>query len=212
MKNVLLTMVSDFRFYQISQTATVNDLLKESFRKSIHICASFVPILAVMNYNVTLLALLSVITFYSFCEYQRLIGSSIPVVSKITAYASRSRDEGRFVLGPVTLGLGVLLTLVIFPISSARIGILALAFGDGIASLAGKIFGKIKIPFTQGKSVAGSLACFSAVFLAVLTVTHDPLRSLEVAAFTTVIEMIPVKDYDNLLIPLCVSAFVWLLP
>lgn len=212
MKNDILSFVSDVRYKQISQTSTVNDLLKESFRKTIHICASIVPILAVLNYHLTLIALASVIAFYSFCEYQRLIGGSIPYISKITTYAARSRDEGRFVLGPVTLGLGVLLALVVFPIDSARIGIVALSFGDGIASLAGKIFGRVKIPFTQGKTLAGSLACFIAVYIAMFLITYNPLRAFEIALFTTVLELIPIRDFDNLLIPLLVSGLVWLLP
>jgi len=210
--NTFIGYITDFRYRKISQTATVNDLLKEFFRKTIHICASIVPVLALLNYTWTLVALISVVCFYSFCEYQRLIGGNIPYISKITAYAARSRDQGHFVLGPVTLGLGILFTLIIFPINSARIGILALAFGDGIASLAGKLFGKTKIPFTQGKSFAGSFACFIAVFTAIFILTHDPIRAVEVAAFTTFIEAIPVKDYDNLMIPLLVSGFVWLLP
>ncbi len=212
MKNDIVAFVMDVRYRRISQNATVNDLLKESFRKSIHFCASVVPLLAVINYTWTLIALISMVLFYIFCEYKRLSGSTIPVISKITSYASRSRDEGGFVLGPVTMALGILLTLIVFPIGAARIGILALAFGDGIASLAGKIFGTLKIPFTRGKTLAGSSACFTAVFIATLVVTHDPLKALGVAIFTTIIELAPIQDFDNFIIPLLVSGFVWLLP
>lgn len=208
----LLGFIADIRYRKISHTATVNDLLKEFFRKTIHICASLVPVLAAWNYKLTLVSLSFVVCFYSLCEYLRLTGKSIPVISSITAYASRRRDEGKFVLGPVTMGLGVLLTLVIFPPETASIGIFALAFGDGIASLAGKLFGNIQIPHTKGKTLAGSFSCFIAVFLSTQLVTGDPLRSLAVGFFTTCLEAIPLKEYDNLLIPVLVSGFVTLLP
>ncbi len=212
MKRALIGFFSDVRYRKISHSSTVNDLLKEFFRKTIHICASLVPILADWHYQWTLMALTFIVCFYSFCEYRRLSGHPIPVISTITAYAARTRDEGRFVLGPVTMGLGVLSALILFPPEAARIGIFALAFGDGIASLAGKIFGKTRIPFTKGKTAEGSTACFFAVFFSTVLITHKPLQALEVALLAAVIEVFPIQDYDNLLIPLAIGGFVFLLP
>jgi phytol kinase len=212
MKVSLLGFIADFRYRKISQRATVEDFLKEIFRKTIHISSSFVPAFALRNYYGTLIALSFIVCFYTFSEYWRLSGRSIPVISVITAYAARRRDEGGFVLGPVTMGVGIVLTLLLFPPETARIGIFALAFGDGIASLAGKLYGKIKIPFTDGKTLAGSSACFIAVYLSTLTVTRDLLKSLAIALVAVFLEVIPVKDYDNLFIPVLVSGFVCLLP
>lgn len=212
MKGVLMGFLTDFRYRKISHNSTVNDLLKEFFRKSIHICSSFVPFFAWLNYTWTVMVLSTVICLYIFCEYRRLSGSPIPVVSRITAYAARKRDEGRFVLGPVTLSLGILFALLVFPLDCATIGIFALAFGDGIASLAGKIYGRVKIPLMGGKTIEGSGACFLAVLIATFAVTGDIPLSLAVALLAVLIEMLPLKDYDNLLIPLLISGFVWILP
>jgi dolichol kinase len=211
-RSSVIGFVADLRYRKVSQTATVNDLLKEIFRKTIHLCASLVPFFAFRNYRWTLVILSFIIIVYTVCELLRRFGHPVPVVSCVTAYASRRRDEGGFVLGPVTLALGVLLTLLFFPPEPARIGIYALAFGDGIASLAGKIFGRIRIPLTGGKTVAGSVACFFAVFVSTVLLTRNPLLSLEVALLCVVLEAIPVKDYDNLFIPLIISAFVCSLP
>ena len=204
--------ISDFRYRKISQTATVNDLLKEFFRKSIHLCASFVPLFATWNFRWTVIALSAVICVYIWCEYRRLAGNSIPFISKITAYAARRRDEGRFVLGPVTMAFGVLFTLILFPGTAAQIGICALAFGDGIASLAGKLFGRIRIPHTNGKSLEGSGACFIAVYVSTIIISGNPLIAFIIALFAMLIEVIPIKDYDNLLIPVCIAALYCLLP
>jgi dolichol kinase len=202
--------IADFRYRKISQTATVNDLLKETFRKSIHLCSAIVPTLAAWNYNLTVLALSGVICIYVFCEYRRLTGDPICFISGITAYAARKRDEGRFVLGPVTMALGVLFSLLLFEPTAARIAIYALAFGDGIASLAGKLFGRVKLPYAQGKTLEGSGSCFVAVYLSTFLVSYNPLLAFEVALLAMIVEVLPLKDYDNLLIPLLIGGFLTL--
>jgi len=199
--------VADFRYRRISQTATVNDFLKELFRKGIHFCSALVPLFAAWRYSWTILALSSVISLYIICEYRRLGGNAVPFISRVTAYAARRRDDGLFVLGPVTMGLGVLFSLLIFPQEFARYGIYALAFGDGIASLAGKVYGRNLIPHARGKTVEGSSACFTAVFISIFMISWNPLVSFAVALLAMAIEILPLKDYDNLVIPLAISAF-----
>ncbi len=201
-------LIANVRYRRISQSATVDDLVREIFRKSIHLCAALVPLIARFNLDATVIALSAVICAYSFCEYRRLAGKAIPLISGITAFASRKRDAGRFVLGPVTMALGVLFALVLFPPLAARSGIFALAFGDGIASLAGKLFGRKRIPYTGGKTVEGSLACFAAVTISTFTVLFDPVKSLAVGFLAMLIEVLPLKDYDNLLIPIAIGALV----
>jgi len=202
-----MSFIANFRYRRISQTATVNDLLKETFRKGIHFCAAAVPSFSALNYSWTVFALSSVISVYIFCEYRRLGGNSVPVVSFVTSYAARRRDNGRFVLGPVTMGLGVLFSLLLFPHEAARYGIFALAFGDGIASLAGKMFGKTLIPHAQGKTLEGSAACFVAVFVAILFASRNPVEAFAVALLAMAIELLPLKDYDNLVIPVVIGVF-----
>ena len=103
--------------------------------------------------------------FMATAEILRLNGKEVFLISAVTEAAARKRDENKFVLGPVTLVLGIILSAILWEKLPAAIGIYALAFGDGLASLAGKLFGRIQIPFTEGKTVAGSLTCFSAIFI-----------------------------------------------
>jgi dolichol kinase len=184
------------------------EIRTEIVRKSIHIVIGIVPTLASLNRGATLALLAGGIVFYAYCELLRLDGYEIPVISRVTAAAARRRDAGRFVLGPVTLGLGAMLALILYPEPAASLAIYALAFGDGISSLAGRLFGSIRIPFTGGKSLEGSVACFGAVLLASWSATRRPLMSLAVAAFATLVEAVPSKDLDNLLLPVAVGAFV----
>jgi dolichol kinase len=141
-------------------------------------------------------------------EYLRLSGVKVPIISSIVSVASRQRDIGRFVMGPVTLGLGALLALLLYPSNAAAIAIYALAFGDGIASLAGKFIGKWRPAFLSGKSVEGSLACFTVVLASAYAVCGNIRIACTAALTAMVVEALPMEDYDNILIPVTVGLAV----
>lgn len=147
------------------------------------------------------------IVCYSICEALRLKGINVPLISQITALAARKRDADMFVLGPVTLALGVMLCAYFFHNAPVPMtcGIFALSFGDGLASLAGKTFGRLEIPFTTGKTVAGSLTCFVSIYLSSFLVCQNASASLVCAVSGMIIEMLPLKDFDNIIIPVLVS-------
>jgi len=147
------------------------------------------------------------VLFYSACEGLRIQGYHVPIVSRVTSLAARQRDGDRFVLGPVTLGLGALLALLLYPNPAASIAIFALAFGDGLSSLVGKTFGSIRLPFTGGKSLEGSLTCLVAVFISAWALTGNLQRSAVIAVFACLVEAAPTKDFDNIILPVAVGAF-----
>lgn len=179
----------------------VNSVYKELFRKIIHLCTAFIPLLLSHFYwPVEILLILAALGF-TLSEVLRLNGINVPVVSEITSVAARKRDEGKFVLGPVTLVIGIVITSLLFDKTSYTIGILALAFGDGLASLSGKLFGRLHIPFTEGKTVAGSLSCFIAIFCCSYSISNNAFISLVLAITGMAIEVFPLKDFDNILIP-----------
>lgn len=180
-------------------------IFKEVFRKSIHLCSAFVPTLLAFAYKPVLALLFAALIFYSFTEFIRLKGIDVPVVSKITSIAARKRDENKFVLGPVTLVAGIIAAALLWNPDSARIGIYALAFGDGFASLVGKLFGRIYIPFTKGKTAAGSLACFFAVFVSSFCVGGNASVSFVLAFVAMIVEVIPMTDFDNIVIPVVIG-------
>jgi len=193
--------------YGIYIRQKLNSLFKEVFRKSIHICSSFVPFFLARTYDFTIVALLFALVLYSVFEFLRLKGVTIPFVSKVTEIAARKRDENRFVLGPVTLVCGILISSIMLPLDCARVGIFALAFGDGTASLGGKLIGKVTIPGSHGKTVAGSLVCFFAVFVATFCCCQNSFISLIVGVAAMFLEMLPLADFDNVLIPIVIGYF-----
>ncbi len=162
---------------------------------------ALVPIIAYYSKTVTVFVLASGILIYSFSEYFRLSGGGGTVISRLTLAASRERDRGRFVLGPVTLGIGAMIALLLYPHPAATLAIFALALGDSFSSIIGKLFGRVRIPFTGGKTLAGSLACF----VVVTWVSFRLTGSLEIAAaigfVATLLEALPTGDVDNIVVP-----------
>jgi phytol kinase len=173
----------------------------EILRKGIHFSIASVPFIASFSVGFALFLLGSGILIYSISEYRRFSGYSTYIIGKITVLAARERDMGKFVLGPVTLALGAMLSLLLYPNPAATIAIYALAFGDGFASLVGKLFGTVKLPYTGGKTLEGSLACFTAVFVSTYSVTGRIRESFAIALLAMLIEALPLKDLDNIYLP-----------
>jgi phytol kinase len=183
----------------------------ELVRKSIHLFIGIVPTLASINFTMTLGLLAAGTLVYAASESLRMAGIDVPLVSRVTALAARRRDSGKYVMGPVTLGLGAMLSLLLYPDPAASVAIYALAFGDGFSSLVGKLFGSIRLPFTGGKSLEGSLTCFSAVFLSAFAVSRKPLQSFAIALFAMIVEAAPLKDLDNIVLPVLTGALALLI-
>lgn len=197
--------------YGIVERQRLNAILKELFRKSIHICSSFIPLFLKLAYWPVIVLLVLAVIVYSISEVLRSKNIELPLISKVTEIAARKRDENRFVLGPVTLVCGILLAALLLPLDCARVGIFALAFGDGLASLMGKLFGKITIPGAHGKTAAGSLTCFFAVFITTFCCCGNCFIALIIALCAMFIEILPLADFDNLIIPPAIGWIYFLL-
>lgn len=184
---------------------------KEFVRKSIHLLIASIPLMASINFSITIGLLTAGTLIYSYSETLRCSGSPVFLISSITVIAARERDRNKFILGPVTLGLGALLTLLLYPNPAATIGIYALAFGDGLSSIFGKLFGRQQLPLFKDKTIAGSLACLFAVFFTSYSVCGNPAKALLIALGATFIEALPLKDFDNLFIPVGSAALAQLI-
>jgi len=196
--------------YITGSSDNVNELKTEVVRKAIHFLIALSPSMAAINMQFTVLFLMAGTMGYTIMEYLRLSGVKVPLISSLTKMASRPRDMDSFVMGPVTLGLGALLALLLYPSPVAVIAIYALAFGDGFASLVGKFFGKIRPAFLYGKSIEGSFACFVAVYISAYAVSGSIYISVAAAFTAMIIEAMPLEDYDNLALPVTVGMAVQL--
>jgi phytol kinase len=181
--------------------ATVVGIRGEIVRKALHLLIAFVPALASLSVPFTLALLAAGTLFYTLAETSRRRGHPVIMVSRLTLIASRAADRERFVLGPITLGLGAMISLMLYPEPAASLAIYALAFGDGFASLVGRLVPSPRIPYAKGKSVMGSLACFTAVFVSAVPLTRTPAQAAFVAFAAAAFEAFPSGDFDNLVVP-----------
>ena len=183
----------------------------ELVRKSLHMLIALVPGFAALNRSHTALLLMGAVLFYSWAEGLRFVGFSLPFISKVTKTVLREREQGHFALGPVTLGLGALFALLLFPPRAAAVAVYVLAFADSAATLAGKFLGRIRPAFMAGKSLEGSIACFIAAALCGFLVFHDWKIALAVGLASMLAEALPLGDFDNLLLPVTagLTAFIF---
>ena len=63
----------------------------------------------------------------------------------------------------------------------------------------------MQVPFTEGKSVAGSLICFTAIFISSFLVCRSASAALILATVGMFIEVLPMRDADNLVIPVLIG-------
>jgi dolichol kinase len=204
------TMHIRFTAAPVCPAVNLYDLKTECIRKLIHFLIALSPSMSALSRPLTVTVLMAGTLGYTCMEMLRLSGVRVPMISSLTCMASRSRDIGHFVLGPVTLGLGALLALLLYPSPAASIAIYALAFGDGFSSLIGKFFGRVRPACLRGKSVEGSLACCTAVFIAARCVVPDTRIALIAALTATMVEALPLHDYDNIAMPVSVGLAVQL--
>ncbi len=177
-------------------------LKKEFFRKTIHMMAAFVPFFYYFSQYLVMTILLTITLLYFISEVLRIKKKIyIPIISLVTLIAAREKDRDRFILGPITLSMGIFLSLTFFDYRSAVISIYALAFGDGVASLFGETLGGWKIPLTFGKTISGTLGCFLVLVIVFLSCGLNLYQALLIAIIASIIEVFPTGDYDNFLIP-----------
>ena len=178
------------------------ELKAELARKGIHVFIAVVPSLASVSLSNTALLLMAGTLFYTMAESMRFLGFSLPMISPVTEAVLRKREQGHFAMAPVTLGLGALLALLLFPPPVAAAAIYALAFGDSASSLVGKFLGRVRPEFLKGKSLEGSLTCVTVSFLAGYFVFREWKTALAVGIVSLVIDALPLREFDNLLLPM----------
>ena len=180
--------------------------MQEFRRKAVHVCAAFIPLFVSIHYPSTLYLLMSVTLLFVMSEWMRLNGVSLPLVNLVTRFCIRSNEQRRFTVSPVTLSSGVLFSLILFPKPIACTVIFIVAFSDSLATLAGRFYGRHRIPYNQRKSLEGSIAFFLSAFIC--SILYVPFYIALITAFVScIIESLPIKG-DNLSIPLGTGLFL----
>jgi len=165
-------------------------------------------------------------------QFSRLVAAIIPLLISIQFVLiglgivkdkasvdamSRSGDPKEILYGPLFYGI-VFVLLTIFFWKDSLVGIIALMIlcgGDGIADIVGRRVNSRKLPWSNTKTVGGSLGMFfgglifSFLICLVFIFTQNiqivivvlVLKLIFINIMTTLVESLPIKDIDNLTVP-----------
>ena len=131
-------------------------------------------------------------------------------------------DIERKSFGTIAYGISITLLLLLFwprHASSISIGVLSMAFGDGLAGLIGRSINSPKWSVLgQSKSVAGTFTMGSVVAITSATISSinnlgiQPIEIIVIALIATFLEQISPWGIDNITVPIGVTCIgIWLI-
>lgn len=181
-------------------------LKSEIRRKLFHmvVVVGFIPI-AALSKGILILIIVSCLILYLLHESYTQGGKTVPFFTDQIRKVKRLREE-KIALSPFLMGGGIVVTVLVFHFKPAAAGLLQLAFGDMAAALVGMTWGKRRLPWSPEKSLEGALAFFATGIILMPFLFFPIPVCLLLAATGTLIESLPFKDWDNLLIPVGVAA------
>lgn len=194
---------------------------KKLSRKIIHIgtgpifvlCWLLFPEDPLSRYLAAIIPLLITVQFF-------LIGVGVIKDQASVDAMSRTGDPKEILKGPFFYGV-VFVLLTIFFWRESPIGIVALMIlcgGDGFADIIGRRVPSVALKWSPGKSIAGSIAMFlgGLIFSSILIFIfirfgflniifwESFLKILLLSILATIIESLPVRDWDNVTVPVIV--------
>jgi phytol kinase len=156
-----------------------------------------------------------------------LIGLGIVKDEASVKAMSRNGDRREILRGPLYYGIiFVVMTLVFWKDSPiGMIAVMLMCGGDGLADIMGRGLRSPKLPWNRDKSVAGSLGMLLGgwmltafiIFIFVLkgifagSFTGYLLPITYLAVLATLVESLPIKDFDNITVTLAAVALGYLL-
>jgi len=183
---------------------------REIARKLIHMTCAAVPFLFLRWPGVTTGLLVAAMAVYLFLEFWRVNGMELPGTRWLNRLVLRRSERSGTAAAPLTLALGALCAVWLFPAPVACAAVLTTALADSAAAVIGSRWGRRPWPHNPRKSLIGS-AAFFAVALACGLLWLRPPQAALLALAATLIESLPLDEWDNFLVPIGAGAVVLLL-
>jgi phosphoserine phosphatase len=183
-----------------------NDLRREA----IHMSAISIPFLVMLfGLNWVVFLISAIVSLYIVSEIARMEGKNLPLFSRITNLAASETELYEFATAPIYFALGILITLIVFPVPENSAAIAIFAAGDSSASLLGGL-STIRNPINKGKTLGGSIGGLVFAFLAG-AVFIAPWKALVGAIIAMAVEALPSPLNDNITIPFSAALGITLL-
>jgi dolichol kinase len=149
------------------------------------------------------------VAFFSGFVMERLGIETIFSKSHILKHTPTFSKSSHYEAGTYWL-LSCLAVLTLFDALTAYAAILILAFGDSSASFVGKTVGRTPNPLNPRKTVEGTLAFFAVSLFATMFIVPTSI-AFATAIVVAVVEALPLKINDNLVIPMSAAVTMRLL-
>jgi len=178
-----------------------SDTFNEIKRKGFHFLSAGIPIgYYLTNYNTALWTLGALLGLAIVIEYARLAHTSINrLFHKIFGTMLRDTESFHY-SGATYLLISSFLVILVFHKEIAILCLLFLIFGDGLAAIVGKTFGRTRI---FNKTLEGSLAFTIAAVGIGFFFSYIPFTIRLTGAFVAaIVELLPMRTSDNLRIPI----------
>ncbi|KPJ59606.1 MAG: hypothetical protein AMJ46_10310 [Latescibacteria bacterium DG_63] len=182
----------------------------EKKRKALHFSSTWVPIVYyLIPEHVGKAGLLAAAALFLALDVLRL---NVPRVRDFfySIFGEMVRKhESISLLGSTSMVISALLAVYCFEKNIAVAAMLFLTVGDSMAGLIGSRYGRTRV---FGKTLEGSLACFTACIVIVTIVPGIPFAAGVAGAFVaTLFELLPIPLDDNFRIPLSAGFMIQIL-
>lgn len=146
-----------------------SSLKGELERQLIHLFTGiFFILLIYVTGDQALWVLLLLLAFYLVISFVILKNMLPPSLSTFLCRWGRPGKQNIPLKGTILLVCGIIFSLVLFPEEIVYASVAVVGFGDSVATIAGVTIGRHKLPYSEKKSVEGTLAGIIAAFLAAL--------------------------------------------
>ena len=211
-QNLLVTLLSFV--YVFGVVGVLDYLVKKSLsqdlsRKMVHIAAGswliFWPLFNSMHWT----KYLNIAPAFLWTVLLLIKGFTAKPDDQAVKTMTRTNDRRELLRGPLyfTVVMDILGTLFFYN-PGAILAMGFLGWGDGLAPVFGKKFGKHRYKFLSEKTIEGSIAFFifgcigAALFSLLLTNSININLILVIGLVTTIVEGLSPKDLDNIFIPI----------
>ncbi|MBI4053392.1 MAG: hypothetical protein HY394_05145 [Candidatus Diapherotrites archaeon] len=132
-------------------------------------------------------------------------GADYPPAKVFLKLAGRKAEKSMPGKGAIYLFLGATLSMLLFYSNEKAVitGLTVLVFGDSIATVIGKRFGKTRI--ANNRTLEGTVACIAVSFLALLSFLN-PLQAAVAGIAGAISEFLPIDD--NITMPVFAAATI----
>jgi dolichol kinase len=182
--------------------------MRETLRKLVHLLFGLGIAGLVIVIPRSLMIDLLAISIFCGLVLSELIsrGYGIPFISRFVKFLDREDAlPGR---GALYFAISSLVCLILFPVAVVIPAIIALAILDGVATIAGRRFGKTRI--WNGKTLEGTVMAMAVTFVCLLPFLPPPGAGVATVV-AGVVELVSPID-DNLTIPVSVCVVLTLIP